>query len=142
MNLQDLIQLTRVYTRDVDSNIFDTATITLFINQSIDRIKQFNVFKTMTKLSALTDEVKLMPSEYHYLLALFASSRLFDIDQRYSEGSDKRNEFEYYYGQLIEEIQCGTVVILNDLLIPIIDTTDAIDYVTDEYYGSTVVEEV
>lgn len=133
--------MTRLYARDTESNIFDSATITLFINQAINRCKQFNVFKTTNNLSALTDTVTLIPPEYQYILALFASARLFDIDQRFHEGSDKRNEFEYYFGQLVEEIQCGTITILDAFDEPIVDNTDSIDYVVDEYYGATVVED-
>ena len=105
MTLQELITMARVYTRDIESNIFDSATITLFINQALNRCKQFNVFKTTNNLSALTDTVTLIPIEYQYILALFASSRLFDVDQRFHEGSDKRNEFEFYFNQLIEELE-------------------------------------
>ena len=138
MNFQELIARARFYTRDNDSMLFDEETIKSLINEGIDRVRQYNVFKGMTKLSAPENIPALLPDNYHYILALFASSRMFDADERFHEGTEKRNEFEYALGTLIDDIQSGTIVITDSLGNVVTDKTVAKEYVTDEYFNVNV----
>lgn len=136
MTFQELINLTKVYARDTDSRIFSDANIKMFLNQGVDRIKQYNVFHDMATLTNLDDIPNLLPSAYHYLLALFASSRLFDTDERFFEGTEKRNEFEYTFRELIDDIESGTLVITDELGVAIENTLNAIDFVKDTYFDT------
>ena len=86
--------MTRLYCRDNNSYVFTDVQIKLFLNQAIDRIKQYKVFLGMKKLVNPYDVPNLLPEEYHYMLALFAASRCYDMDERFYEGIEKRNEFE------------------------------------------------
>jgi hypothetical protein len=141
MTLNELIHQTRLFTRDTFSNVFLEADIVTFINQGISRVRQYKPFRTMPYLSAKGESPVILPEPYHYLLPLFAAARLFDMDERFSEGTEKRNEFEYYFADLIGEIQAGNVELTDGTGTAIDDTTNVIDYVTDTYFGGTTEEE-
>jgi len=141
MNLTELTTMTRLYTRDTDSRLFADSDIKLFLNQAINRCKQYPIFKQMRALSSLTDFPILLPDEYQYMLALYASSRLFDIDERFFEGTEKRNEFEYVFGELITAIESGSIVISDTDDVGVTNTTNAIEYITDAYFNTSSVEE-
>lgn len=140
MTFQELINLTKVYTRDTDSRIFTDADIRMFINQGIDRIKQYNVFESMEYLSNLSDTPKLLPSMYHYILALFSASRLFDTDERFYEGTEKRNEFEQVFADVVDRIENGSLIITDESGSVIDNTTNVIDHVVDVYFKGVIVE--
>ena len=127
--------MTRVYCRDNNSYIFTDVTITMFLNQAIDRIKQYRLFLDMPYLTLKTDTVKLLPRQYQYLLALFAASRCYDTDERFYEGTEKRNEFESLFIDLISEIEAGNVVIVDDLGDELDEYPTYIDYIKDEYFN-------
>lgn len=141
MNLTELTTMTRLYTRDTDSRLFADSDIKLFINQAINRCRQYPIFNSMVALSGLTDSPILLPSEYHYVLALYASSRLFDIDERFYEGTEKRNEFEYAFAELVSNIESGNLEIKDATGTVVENTANAIDYIVDEYFDSTTDEE-
>ena len=132
--------MTRLYCRDNNSYVFTDVQIKLFLNQAIDRIKQYKVFLGMKKLVNPDDVPNLLPEEYHYMLALFAASRCYDMDERFYEGVEKRNEFESLLDSLIADIQAGNIIITDtdDEGNPVIveDGTIYIDYVKDEYFSS------
>lgn len=88
----------------------------------------------MPHLESDEDSVKLLPEPYHYMLALFAASRCYDMDERFYEGVEKRNEFEGLLEELISEIQCGNLEITDDEGNIIEDGTTYIDYIKDEYF--------
>ena len=140
MTFQELINLTKVYTRDTDSRIFTDVDIRMFINQGIDRIKQYNVFESMEYLSNLSDIPKLLPSMYHYILALFSASRLFDTDERFYEGTEKRNEFEQVFADVVDRIENGSLIITDESGSVIDNTTNVIDHVVDVYFKGVIVE--
>lgn len=131
--------MTRLYCRDNNSYVFTDVQIKLFLNQAIDRIKQYKVFLGMKKLVNPDDVPNLLPEEYHYMLALFAASRCYDMDERFYEGVEKRNEFESLLDSLIADIQAGNIIITDtdDEGNPVIveDGTIYIDYVKDEYFS-------
>ena len=137
MTLSDLIAMARVYARDNNAFMFKDSIITMFINQAIDRIKQYKVFADMPYLESSNDEVVYLPRPYHYLLALFAAARCYDTDERFYEGTEKRNEFEFYLDNLIADIESGNVVILDGSGVIVENTTTYIDYVTDEYFAAS-----
>ena len=140
MTFNDLIYKTSLYCRDNTSYVFTDVQIKLFLNQAIDRIKQYKVFLGMKKLVNPDDVPNLLPEEYHYMLALFAASRCYDMDERFYEGVEKRNEFESLLDSLIADIQAGNIIITDtdDEGNPVIveDGTIYIDYVKDEYFSS------
>ena len=135
MKLIDLIFMTRMYCRDNNNYVFTNSQIRLFLNQAIDRIKQYKVFNGMSHLENDEDTVKLLPEPYHYMLALFAASRCYDMDERFYEGVEKRNEFEGLLEELISEIQSGNLEIIDSDGNVVEDGTTYIDYVKDEYYN-------
>ena len=136
MTLTELIAMTRLLSRDINGYIFTDQIVTLFINQCIDRLKQYKVFGNMVHLTTGTDVPILLPESYHYMIALFAASRCLDMDERFYEGTEKRNEFEALLDELIAEIQTGNLTIYNGVT-PVEDTTTYIDVVTDVYYAES-----
>lgn len=144
MNLQELQNMTRVLSRDSNGYMFTNTDVDSFINQAIDRLKQELIFSKMVHLEDNEDVPNLLPEQYHYLLALFASSRCLEIDERQYEAVEKRNEFESLFADLMSEIQVGNVKILdNTISISTPDdtsnivenTANYIDYVKDEYFN-------
>ena len=83
MTLTDLLKLSRLHTRDLDSALFENSTCTIYINEGIDRLRQWKPLRGMTYLKFSNDEPIILPSEYHYLLSLWCSSRCFDYDERF-----------------------------------------------------------
>ena len=142
MTLTELIGMTRVYARDNNSFMFTDANITMFLNQAIDRLMQYPIFKNMPYLSIEEPNVYFLPKQYHYILALFASARCFDTDERFYEGTEKRNEFEQFLDNMIAEIESGNLIIYGiDGITAIENTANYMDYVTDTYYGTSTTEE-
>lgn len=135
MTLLDLIYMTRLYTRDNNSYVFSETMIRYFINQGIDRIRQYKIFSGMEHLDYLDDTPTYLPSQYHYMLALFAASRCFDHDERHYEGTEKRNEFEQLFAELIADVENGNIVITDgngDAVT--VGATGVDDFVKDAYF--------
>lgn len=141
MTLTELIGMTRVYARDNNSFMFTDANITMFLNQAIDRLAQYPIFKNMPYLSTEEPNVYFLPRQYHYILALFASARCYDSDERFYEGTEKRNEFEQFMDNMLAEIESGNLIIYDKDGIVVENTANYMDYVTDEYYGATTTTE-
>jgi hypothetical protein len=135
MTLNELMTMTRVYARDNNSYMFKDSVIKMFINQAIDRIRQYPIFASMPYLSGADDAVTVLPSQYHYLLALFASARCYDTDERFYEGTEKRNEFEFYLDNLIADVENGNILILDGSGNVLDNPYTVIDYVTDTYFA-------
>lgn len=146
MTLTELIDMTRTLSRDTNGYMFDNEMVTDFINQGIDRLRQTPIFKNMEHLVNPTDVPKLLPSQYHYLLAIFASSRCFEFDERHYEGVDRRNEFESLFDDLMAQVESGNQDIIqkaNDgggtgdgtYVDKVLETACYIDYVTDKYFN-------
>lgn len=135
MNLLELREMTHIYTRDTNNYVFPDNYIDIFLNQAIDRLRQYKVFREMSYLKYGDDEVNFLPSQYHYILALFAASRCFDVDERFYEGVEKRNEFESLLDDLIADIQAGNITIIDNDGNIVDDETNYIEYVTDAYFN-------
>lgn len=134
MTLKDIIHLTRVYCRDNNSKVFLEANIVLFINEAIDRMKQYKVFKSLEHLVHPTDELAVIPPHYQYIIPLYAAYRCFETDERFYEATEKRNEFESVFLDLINEIESGNTVITDSEGEVVTDLPNYIEYVTDEYF--------
>lgn len=133
--------MTRVYARDNNNFMFKDSVIKMFINQGVDRLAQYKSFEDMPYLVNGTDVVTYLPRQYNYLLALFASARCYDTDERFYEGTEKRNEFEYYLDNLIAEIESGNIIIKDASNVAVVNATTCIDYITDTYFVDTVEDE-
>lgn len=136
MTLTELIAMTRLLSRDVNGYIFTDIIITLFINQCIDRLKQYKIFDGIVKLRSASDVPTHLPESYHYILSLFAASRCLDMDERFYEGTEKRNEFEMLLDELIAEIQAGNISIKDSEGALIVDDATCVDYITDTYFSN------
>ena len=144
MTLAELLKLSRLHTRDLDSALFANSTCIVFINEGIDRLRQWKPLKSMSYLKFPNDVPTVLPSEYHYLLALWCSSRCFDYDERFYEATEKRDEFENAFAQLRADVECGTIVLLDSDGNPIDLSSNGdcvIDYVKDVYFDTTPKDE-
>ena len=141
MTLSKLREMTHIYARDTNSYMFPDDDIDMFLNQAIDVLRQYPVFRSMKYLQDGDDEPELLPSYYHYMLALFASSRCYDIDERFYEGVEKRNEFESLLDDLIAEVQAGNITICDKDGNIVEDTANYIDAVADVYFKGGVRDE-
>lgn len=136
MTLTELIAMTRLLSRDANSYVFTDEMIKAFLNQCISRLKQYKSFKGMGKLTAGSDVATHLPEPYHYMLSLFAASRCLDMDERFYEGTEKRNEFEMMLDELIAEIQTGNISIYDGDGTRVEDDTVCVDYVVDTYFSN------
>lgn len=134
MNLSELITRTKLYTRDTSSAMFTEQMVSAFLNEAIDRVKSYPVFKNMNYLKNMTDIPNLLPSNYHYILALYSSSRCFDFDERFYEAAEKRNEFENMLLELINDIEIGNIDIYDENNELVENTYNVIDAVVDIYF--------
>ena len=135
MTLFDLINRTRAYIRDKDGNIFERFDIVDFINEGIDRMSTVSELSNIPYLYDDEDDIKLIPSKYHHLLAIYASARCFEVDERFYQGTQRMNEFENKMEELKSGIEEGEIIILDEITGEVVQNDLKIDYVVDEYYG-------
>ena len=93
MKLSDLKLRTQIYLRDTKGNKFTPEVLTSVIYEAVDRIRNYSVFKNMPYPDDLTN-VQLLPDEYHYLIAVYASSRLFELDNDYYQATQSRTPWK------------------------------------------------
>lgn len=136
MTVNELISKTQSYARSKTGGTFNSITILGFLNEAIDQLKSNIVFNNMPYITVNT-AVYFVPSSYHYILALYAASRCFEMDERFFEGTQKRNEFEFKLEELISRINMGDLIIYNELGAVVTDRTNVIDYVVDDYFNTT-----
>ena len=139
MNLPELIKRTRRYVRDTTSKRFTDEEISEYINEGIDRLRSYPVLRDMPYID-MDDDIYYLPDEYHYMLALYASSKCFAVDLDFYQEVQKRNEFENLFDDLISKIESGYIDILDMTMNPI-DYTYPVDYITDEYFNTTSTDE-
>lgn len=132
MNLTDLITRTRYYVRDINSKRFPSDEIELYINEGIERLRSYQAFADMGYPTA-TEDVSYLPTEYHYILALFAASRCFGVDNDFYQEQQKRNEFENAFVELITKIEN------EDVFVKTITWNE--EYVDDQYFGGSTTNE-
>ncbi len=115
MNRTQIVQKVRALTRDFSNSIFREQDIIDFINEGIDRCKQIiPELRTMTHLLTSQQEIKLLPPQYHHLLAVYSTSRCFGQDERHYQASTHMNEFEVKMDELKTAIANGEIIIVDD----------------------------
>ena len=139
MNLLDLVSKTRKYVRDLDGNIFQREDIIEFLNEGVDRFSTIPELKDITYLVNDEDVVNYLPTNQHYLLAVFASARCFEIDERFFQGTQKMNEFESKLEDLEIAIKGGEVSIVDEAG-DVIQGDILVDYVSDVYHKKNYVD--
>lgn len=126
----------RNITRDLTNSTFREQDIIDFINEGIDRCKQvIPHLAGMVQLLAFGDEPKRLPPEYHHLLSVYASSRLYAQDDRHYQAGTLMNEFESKLDQLLMAIQGGDVIIRDENGVEITVPYKE-DYVVNNYFSS------
>lgn len=134
MNRNDLVSRVRSFTRDLSNSIFRQQDIEAYINEGIDRFRQFiPELMNMTYLFNANSIPNLLPEQYHYLLAVYATSRCFSQDENYYQATTFMNEFETKLDELKSKIESGEVVIRDEngkVVVSDIDT----DSVTNVYF--------
>lgn len=136
MRLLELIRRVRTLTRDFTNSIFREQDILDFINEGIYRVKQ--IIPELEKLERLVEkeeEPKMLPKEYHHLLAVYSASRCFGQDERHYQATTLMNEFEIKMDKLKEDIENGIIKIIDpDTGEEIVSNANDTDYVNLEAY--------
>lgn len=145
MNLIQLKSKVRQYTNDTNSAVFKEDTIRDFINEGIDRLRENEYFYNEVSLPSNDSELRVLPSQYHYLLAIYAASRCFDMDERHYQGATRMNEFEQKLEDLLSKIDSGELVMkfTDDQGIEhTIESGYSFDAVSNDYFNeSTALDE-
>lgn len=135
MNRLDLIQRVRAVTRDLSNSIFREQDIVAFINEGIDRFKQY--IPQLSKMSYLVENGTVpdyLPAQYHHLLAIYCSSRCFSQDERHYQSTTMMNEFETKLEELKAAIDGGYVIIIDPETGESVEEDGYVEYVNLEPY--------
>lgn len=131
----DLTKRVRSFTRDFSNSIFREEDIIDFLNEGIERFQQ--VIPQLEGLQYLdsNDSVPTMiPPRYQHLLAVYATSRCFNQDERHYQASTYMNEFETKLDELKGKVESGEVEIIDpDTGEPVVVDIPP-DYVNDTYF--------
>lgn len=134
MNQGEIVARVRSMTRDLSNSIFRLIDVNDFINEGIDRCVQvIPQFKGMVYLAGTVDVPKLIPNEYHQLLAVYSASRCFFQDERHYQATNLMNEFEVKLDELKGKIESGEVIIKDETGNPV-TTEPILDYVVNNYF--------
>ena len=128
MTLNTLIQRVRYYTNDRNGNIFGEDVIKSFINEAIDRMKDIKQFSDLQYPSDGLTEIPYIPSQYHYLLAVYSASRCFTMDEQDYKAGSLMNEFEVKFDELKKKIDNSEITIDG------YTDVNTNDYITNEYF--------
>lgn len=135
MKRVELIRRVRSFTRDFSNSIFREQDIIDFLNEGVSRIKQIiPELKGMERLLSNQQEVILLPEEYHHIIAVYATSRCFNQDERHYQAVNYMNEFEVKLHELEEKISNGDIVITDEDGNKVDSGTGSVDYVNLESY--------
>lgn len=137
MNLIELMNKVRRYTRDTTGSLFASEDIQDFLNEGIDRIRAIPELRNMVKLQTNTDEVNLLPDEYQYFIALYGASRCFTQDEQHYQAEQFMSEFESKLYNLEKDIGSGKIEIKDPNGNTIVDTS-RFDAVENVYFDSEV----
>lgn len=135
MKLSELISRVRSYTRDTTGTLFSLSDIQSFINEGIDKLKQIKQLEGMKTLTSDGDIPNLLPSQYHYCLAVYGACRCFSQDEQHYLSQTFADEFNGIYSLLELGIKEGTIVIVKEDGTPAKDDID-LDSVVDVYFRS------
>lgn len=133
MTLNELVTRVRSYTRDTTGTLFSLNDVKSFINEGIDRFRQIKQLNKMKSLSADSDIPNLLPSEYHYALAMYGASRCFLQDEQHYASQSFMDEFNGLFALIELGIKEGTIVITDEQGNVLSDDID-FDYVSDVYF--------
>lgn len=136
MKLTTLRTRTRRYVRDVAGKRFPLAELDDYINEGVDRLRSYVTLSKMPYVND-TDEISYLPEQYQYILALYASSRCFEVDHDFYQAEQKRNEFENTFADLIAKIENDEIKIYDEQNVEITTSINPIDYVVDIYFNTT-----
>jgi hypothetical protein len=125
--------------RDTAGKRFDDATLKGFLDEAADRVRTYSVFDNMPYADDAA-EVSYLPLKYHYLLAVYASSRLFELDNDYYQAVQRMNEFEHKFSELIDLIEAGEITIKDATGTDVANKAKATDTVTDVYFNTTATD--
>lgn len=134
MTLSDVVNRVRSYTRDTTGTLFSRSDIVDFANEGIDRLKQIVALNNMTYLNNDVDEPILLPSQYHYAIAVYSASRCFTQDEQTSLAESFMREFEGLFALLELGIKEGTIKIFDANGKPCVDENE-FDGVVNVYFS-------
>lgn len=133
MTLNELVSRVRSYTRDTTGTLFTLSDVKSFINEGIDKLRQIKVLEGMEYLESDVDIPDLLPSQYHYSLAVYSASRCFSQDEQHYLAQTFMEEFLGLYSLIELGIKEGTIVIIGSDGEQI-SSDDEFDGVVDVYF--------
>ena len=132
-----LLNRVRQNTRDLTGTIFRAQDVNDYINEAINRVKQvIPELHVMPLLFSDADTVRILPEQYHHLLAVYATSRAFGQDERHYQSTTYMNEFEVKLDELKQKIESGQIVLVGVDGNPIV-SDNVNDYVQLPPYWNT-----
>lgn len=141
MTLEKLTAIARRNLNDKDGSIFTKDDIEYYINEAIDRFKSNTFFKDEQYLEALDNEPIYIPEQYHHLLAVYSSARLFAQDERHYQSTTFMNEFEVKFEELLTKIESGEIEV-TDGSGNVVEADYEEDYVTNVYFDYSEVTDL
>ena len=135
MKRSDMVTRVRSVTRDFSNSIFREQDIVDFINEGVDRFRQYiPELASMIYLDTRDSEPILLPTQYHHLLSVYSASRCFSQDERHYQATTLMNEFETKLDELKSNIESGQIVIVDATTGETITATFEPDYVNLKPY--------
>lgn len=114
MTLSDLITRVRSYTRDTTGTLFTASDVKDFINEAIDKLRQIKELENIKHLSNDSDVIVLLPSQYHYMTAVYSASRCFSQDEQHYQAQTYMDEFMGLFSLVELGIKEGTIFIYDE----------------------------
>ena len=114
MTLSDLITRVRSYTRDTTGTLFTASDVRDFINEAIDKLRQIKELENIKHLSNDSDVIVLLPSQYHYMTAVYSASRCFSQDEQHYQAQTYMDEFMGLFSLVELGIKEGTIFIYDE----------------------------
>ena len=114
MTLSDLITRVRSYTRDTTGTLFTASDVKDFINEAIDKLRQIKELENIKHLSNDSDVIVLLPSQYHYMTAVYSASRCFSQDEQHYQAQTYMDEFMGLFSLVELGIKEGTISIYDE----------------------------
>jgi len=111
MNLSQLVLRVRSNVNDLNANIFKKALIENYLNEAVDRLRNSMYFVDMEYLVSDEQIPIILPTQYHHLLAIYATSKCHENDERHFQAGTRMNEFEDKFLQLVSAIENGEVTL-------------------------------
>ena len=132
MTLQDLINRTRVYTRDFTGSIYRETDIIVFLDEAFNRFSIIPELGNAVCPVSKVVEIELVPKTFQYLLSIYASSRCLLQDEQDYRAGTLMNEFEAKLEELKSLIECGDIIIKDAL--GNVTVVPPANFVVDEYF--------